>query len=105
MDIVGSIMSYGAAAVSLISFIIVLVRMFQNGQTGLGITCAVLAFCCGIGTLIAFIYGWTRSKEWNLQTIMLVWTIAWVVGIIGGIISPQTIPYKFDQNVPIQRQP
>ena len=32
---------------SLVCFILVLIKMFQQGQTGLGIACIVLAFCTG----------------------------------------------------------
>lgn len=103
MDILGAIMNYGGGVVVLVCLIIVWIRMFQNGQTGLAIAFIVLS-CCGIGALATFIYGWMKSKEWNLQTIMLVCTIGWIVSIVGGIISPKAIPYKFDQ-APIQRQP
>lgn len=42
---------------SLVCLIMVIIQMFQHEQTGLGIACIVLTFC-GIGALIAFIYGW-----------------------------------------------
>jgi hypothetical protein len=40
----------------------VLIQMFQHGQTGLGIACAVTALC-GIGILFAFVKGWMKSKD------------------------------------------
>lgn len=65
---------------SLVCFILVVVRMFQEGQTGLGIV-TILTLFCGIGGLIAFVYGWIKSKDWNLQTVMLVWTVVVVASI------------------------
>src|SRR5207244_2318083 len=51
-----------AGIASLVCFVMVLIQMFQHGQTGLGIACIVLIFC-GVGGLIAFIYGWMKSTE------------------------------------------
>ncbi len=71
---------------SLICFILVLIQMFKRGQTGLGIACIVLLFCCGIGLLIAFVYGWINAKAWGIQNIMLAWTGCFVVGILINIV-------------------
>ena len=60
--------------VGLVCFVLVVVKMFQNNQTGLGIACIVGLCVCGIGGLVAFIMGWVKSGEWNLKTVMLVWT-------------------------------
>ncbi len=72
---------------SLVCFILVLVKMFQNEQTGLGVACIVLVFVCGIGALIAFIMGWVNSSKWNIQNIMWAWTGCWVVGILVNILA------------------
>ena len=66
---------------SLICFIIVIVKMFQHGDTTLAIVCLVLILC-GIGPLIAFVMGWVRAGAWGIQNLMLAWTGC----IIGGII-------------------
>jgi hypothetical protein len=76
--------------VVLVCFILVLVKMFQHGQTGLGIATAVTAIC-GIGFLIAFVYGWIKSSEWNLKPVMLAWTAAIVVGIALNIYISTTV--------------
>ena len=73
---------------SLVCFILVVVQMFQRGQTGLGIACIVLIFCCGIGGLIVFVYGWIKASSWGIQNIMLVWTACIVLGIIAGVLNP-----------------
>ena len=93
METAGSILSSAAALVVLICFIIVLLRMFQHGHAILAIVCIVLAFACGIGTFIAYIFGWMKSKEWNLSTIMLIWTVALVLLLIGGFIGPSPSSY------------
>ena len=85
MELVGQILSSAAGIGSLICFILVLVKMFQNGQTVLGIVCIV---CCGIGGLIAFVYGWIKSGEWGIQKVMLIWTVCIILQIIGGVMSP-----------------
>ena len=73
-----------AQVVALVCWILVVIKMFQNGNTVLGIISIVL---CGIGGLIAFIYGWMKSGEWQIQPIMLAWTAAIVVAIaINGYI-------------------
>jgi hypothetical protein len=76
--------------VSLVCFILVLVKMFQHGQTGLGIATAVTALC-GIGFLIAFVYGWVKSAEWNLKTVMLAWTAVVVISIALSVYISSTV--------------
>jgi hypothetical protein len=65
MGVLGQILCILAGLGSLVCFILVLVQMFQRGQTTLGIVCIVLVFC-GIGGLIAFIYGWMKHREWGI---------------------------------------
>jgi hypothetical protein len=83
------ILSLVLSLVSLVCFVMVLVQMFQHGQTGLGIACIVLALC-GIGVLIAFVYGWIKSNEWNIKNLMLAWTGAIVVNILLSIVGIAT---------------
>lgn len=90
MQTLGLILQGIASLISIVCFIIVVMKMFQNGQTGLGIATIVLLFCCGIGGLIAFIYGWVKSGEWNIRNVMLAWTVAFIIGIVGGIMAPGT---------------
>ena len=78
LQILGWLLGLG----SLICFILVLVQMFQRGKTGLGIACILLVFVCGIGGLIAFIYGWMNAAEWGIKNVMLIWTACIVAGIV-----------------------
>jgi hypothetical protein len=86
-----------AGVASLVCFIMVIMAMFQHNQTGLGVACIVLIFC-GVGGLVAFVYGWVKAKEWNLMNIMLVWTGAFAIGIIGAILQlaagPPLVPIR-----------
>lgn len=61
--------------VSLVCFIMVLIKSFQNSGAGIGI---VGIITCGIAT---FIWGWIKAKELNLTKLMLTWTAAIVLGI------------------------
>jgi hypothetical protein len=71
---------------SLVCYILVIVQMFQRGQTGLAVACLVLLLC-GIGWLIAFIVGWMNANAWGIQKIMMIWTACFVVGAVcNGII-------------------
>src|SRR5438128_12652665 len=82
-----------ASLVSLICFILVLIQMFQRGQTGMGIACIGLSLCCGVGGLITFIYGWVKARDWNMVTLMTIWTVAFAVDALAGILNPA--PFRF----------
>ena len=82
--------------ISLVCFVMVVVQMFQRGQTGLGIACILLLFCFGIGALIAFIYGWTKAGQWGITKLMTIWTVCIVIGLaLTGIqfaVAPPQAP-------------
>ena len=64
---------------SLACLILTWVQMFKQGKTGLGITSIILTFVCGIGSLIAFVWGWMNGNV--SAKIMIVWT-ALIVGCV-----------------------
>ncbi len=68
--------------VAFVCCIIVIVKMFQNNQTGLGIGTIVGLFVCGIGYILALIFGWKNKDAWKLQTVMPIFTGAFVLGIV-----------------------
>ncbi|MEA1950685.1 MAG: hypothetical protein U9N87_04830 [Planctomycetota bacterium] len=70
---------------SLVCFILVLVKMFQNDQTVMGIVCIVTFFCC-IGGLIAFVVGWMNSSTWRIEQIMMIWTGCFIGSILVNIL-------------------
>jgi len=88
MGALAGIVSSLAGLVGLVCFIMVVIQMFQHGSTGIGIVCAVLFLCCGMGYLIAFVFGWIKAREWNITNLMTIWTIAVVVGIAATAVNP-----------------
>ena len=66
---------------SLICFIIVLIKQFQNAGVVHGIIGIVT---CGIWT---FIWGWMNSGKLNIRNLMLIWTLLWIVAIILNVMS------------------
>ncbi len=87
MGTLATILGGIAGIVDLVCFILVVVKMFQNGRTGMGIACIVLVLCC-VGGLVAFIYGWINAKAWNITNIMTIWTISIIVNLIATAMNP-----------------
>lgn len=86
MSIVLNLLSFVCSIVSLVCFIMVIVQMFKRGESTMGIVSLVSLLACGIGFLIAFVYGWTKVTAWDLKQIMLAWTAAFVLNfVLSGI--------------------
>ena len=60
---------------SLVCFVMVLIKQFQQGSAVHGIIGIVT---CGLWT---FIWGWMNAGRTGIKNIMLIWTILIVVGI------------------------
>ena len=60
---------------TLVLFIIVLVKLFQEKGVGLGI----LGLICALYT---FIWGWQNHKKLGITGIMTAWTILIIIGFI-----------------------
>lgn len=60
---------------SLICFIIVLIKLFQNE----GALKGILGLICGLYT---FIWGWMNAGKLNLRNIMMIWTVLIIIQII-----------------------
>jgi len=89
--------------VSLVCFVMVLIKMFQNDQTVLGIVC-IVGICFCFGGILAFIIGWMNSTKWGIKNVMLAWTAAFVLSILLGVIGAATgavnIQEQYKQFVP-----
>jgi len=72
--------------VSLVCFVMIVIRMFQTGDQTLGIICIVTIFC-GIGGLIALVMGWVNVAKYDAQQLMTIWTGAIVGGIVLNILQ------------------
>lgn len=59
----------------LICFVIVLIKLFQNE----GALKGILGLICGLYT---FIWGWMNATKLNIKTIMIAWTVLWLL-LIG----------------------
>ena len=75
---IGMILSYIAAAISVVCWIIVLIRMFKESALK-----GILGLICGI---YAFIWGWMNANT-GLKNVMLLWTLAIVLAVVGGAIG------------------
>lgn len=64
---------------SLVCWIMVLIKMFQNEKPLIGI----LGIFCGLWT---FIWGWMKSSTLGLKKIMMIWSACIVLSIIGNIL-------------------
>lgn len=82
--------------ISLVCLIMVWVKMFQHGQTALGILCIVLSFC-GIGVLITFILGWVNARRWNIQPVMITWTVCFLINVVLAILFPNVLVVIYQQ--------
>jgi cation transport ATPase len=71
-----STLSYVAGLISLVCFIIVLIKMFQSNMTGMAVACIVLAFC-GIGEIVALVLAWQNAGRWRLQqNFLMLYTVS-----------------------------
>jgi hypothetical protein len=66
---------------SLICFIMVLIKQFQNAGVVHGIIGIVT---CGIWTLI---WGWMNASKLNIKNLMMIWTLLIVVCMILNVMS------------------
>ena len=60
---------------SLICFIIVLIKLFQNE----GALKGILGLICGLYT---FIWGWMNATKLGIKNIMLIWTLLIIVSLV-----------------------
>jgi hypothetical protein len=98
METLGQILEGVGSLGSLICLIIIWVKMFQNGNTGLGIACILLTCLC-VGPLITYIFGWIKAGEWNSRQIMLIWTVCIILSIVGSLMAPVDVN-QFQQQLP-----
>ena len=73
-------LALAASLVSLVCWIMVLIKMFPAE----GALKGILAIICG---LYAFIWGWMNAGRFNLRNIMLIWTVAIIISVIGNMMS------------------
>ena len=110
VGVIFGLLGAACAIASLVFFVMVVMQMFQREESKtLAIICIVLTFVTGVGPIIAFIFGWTKAKEWDLKKVMTYWTVAFllqfvfigiaVAALVAGsvMLAPQT---EYDMDVP-----
>lgn len=90
MEIAGHVLNTIGSLGMLVCFILVVVTMFQRGSSGIGIA-SLLLLCCGVGALVAFVYGWIKSGDWGISKLMTIWTICLVLCILGNALAPTAL--------------
>lgn len=88
---------------SLICMIMVWVRAFQAGDTGLGIAMVVLFFVGGLGGLLTFILGWVKASEWDTRNLMKWWTILVVLAIVLFVVFIVTVGLAVFMSMPAEQ--
>lgn len=84
----------------LVCFIMVVVKMFQNGKTSLGIV-SIVTYCCLIGNIIALVVGWQNADRWRIRNLMITYSVLFAVGVLLNLI---TLPGQVAQFQEAMRQ-
>ncbi|MBD1824040.1 hypothetical protein H6F51_16280 [Cyanobacteria bacterium FACHB-DQ100] len=79
MQVLLTLINLAASIVSLVCFILVLLKLFPDKGVGWGI----FGIFCGIYT---FIWGWQNADRHNLKNIMTLWSAAFVANILLQIV-------------------
>jgi hypothetical protein len=75
MATVLTILAVVAAIGSIICWIMVLIKLFQEK----GVLHGILGIICA---LYPFIWGWMNAGRLNIKNVMIIWTVCWLLGII-----------------------
>jgi hypothetical protein len=62
-------------------FLIVVVKTYQQ-EPILAVLFFVFNACWGIGSLIAFVYGWSYAAKWNTKPVMWVWSMCLAIVVL-----------------------
>lgn len=91
MAIIGLILAGIGYLGIFVCWIMVLIKMFKTQESPL---MGILGIFCG---LWAFIWGWMNAAKYDLKKIMMLWSAAWVLAVIGAVISVAAAP-RIDMN-------
>lgn len=80
--------------VSLVMFIMVLIKQFQTAGAVHGIIGIVT---CGIWT---FIWGWMNAGKLNIRNLMLIWTACVIISIVLNIVAGG-MAFSYGVNPPV----
>ena len=69
-----------------VCWVMIVIKMFQNDKSTLGIITIVLVFCGGIGYLIGLVVGWMNATAWNMKNIVVAYTACLILtAVLYGI--------------------
>ena len=106
VGIVGLILIAIGGLLSLVAFvcaIIVIVKMFQANETGLGVgTIVGLFLCAPVGYILAIVYGSKNKVAWKLESIMPIFIASFVLGFL--LIVPGYLIFFASMAGDIQKQ-
>lgn len=80
-------MLYVVTFVVLACYAYVLYQMFVNADTIVGVVCLVGFLVCGLGVLVAFVYGWIKAWEWEMVPVMATWSACIGINIVLSILQ------------------
>lgn len=103
LSMVSTVASLGV----LVCFILVVVKMFQNGDKAGGIISIVSLLVCCLGLLfnVNFILGWTKAARWNMKKLMYTYTGFFAVYLLATVLTiPQQISMIQQQIEMIKQQ-
>ena len=84
--------------VALVCAVLVGVKMLQNDQTAMGIITIVGLFVCGIGYMLALIFGWQNRQQWGLQKVMPTLTISLILAfVLYGVGYAMLLPKMMEE--------
>lgn len=90
METINILLQVGLGITSLVCLVMVIADMFSQGSGGLGIASSILVLICGIGSIIAFVWGWCNSSN---KKVMLIWTASIVGSIILNVLFGPAYSY------------
>ena len=68
-----ALLSLAIGGIGLFCFVRVLLTMRENGEGVLATFCLVTLLLMGVGSVIAFVYGVLKSREWEIAPTMMLW--------------------------------
>ena len=103
METLGTILGTVTGIINLVCLILVWIKMFQHGQTVLGIVSILLCFCV-VGQLIVFINGWMKAAAWNSRNVMIAWTVGLLLQVAGVALNPAQVT-DIQHQIQVPQQP
>ena len=72
-------------------YFFVIYKMFDAAETVIGIVCLVGVCVLGLGSLVAFVYGWMKAWEWEIVPVMATWSVSILLyiglAVIGALMG------------------